>query len=126
MQRRKVIPTTTGGQTATVDRATLRANSQYVGKVDDEVTLDVRVNHISGPFASTFGNGDRYLFLLGDGDRNAIRVWSARQFNGPGGFRIVPEKGDRYRIRATVKKHEEFKGEKQTTLAKISVLEKLT
>lgn len=103
------------------DRAALRAASNFVGTVNGEVELDVRVNHIGGPFPSAYGKGERYLFLLGDDDRNAIRVWGGRSFSGPGGLNVTPQKGDRFKLKAIVQKHEEYEGEKQTTLVKPSI-----
>ena len=111
-------------QRTPVDRDELRRNSVFVGDVGSEVELDVRVNHITGPFESQYG-GERYKYLLGDEGRNAINVWSGRTVKGPGGLSITPTKGDRFRIRATVAKHEVFRDEQQTVLKNWVVLQGL-
>jgi hypothetical protein len=101
------------------EKAERRAASNYVGEVGQEWEGDVRVNFISNPVASAFGNGDRYVFLLGDEDRNAIRLWNnGLTFKQPNGVKGVLTVGDRVRIRATVKSQTEYKGEKQTELSK--------
>jgi hypothetical protein len=112
------------------DRDALRAASNYVGTVGEETTLDVRVNHIGGPFPSRYGNGERFLFLLGDENRNAIRVWGARSFEGPGGLTVTPNKGDRFQLRATVKSQKAYTpdggvAEKQTELDKATIIKAL-
>jgi hypothetical protein len=96
----------------------------FVGDVGSEVELDVRVNHITGPFESQYG-GERYKYLLGDEGRNAINCWGGRTFKGPGGLSITPTKGDRFRVRAEVAKHETFRDEKQTVLKNLVILEGL-
>jgi hypothetical protein len=101
------------------EKAALRAKSTFVGEVGQEWEGDVRVNFITGPFASSFGNGERYLFLLGDEDRNAIRLWNnGQEFKQPNGMRGLLKVGDRVRVRALVKSQQEYKGEKQTELSK--------
>lgn len=120
------VPTTPAEDKLAADRAAMRANSKYVGTVDEDVTLDVRVNHIGGPFPSNYGKGDRFLFLLGDTDRNAIRVWNTgKSFEGPGGLTVTPNKGDRFQLRGTVKKQEERDGEKRTELKNVSIVKAL-
>ena len=105
------------------DKAALRAQSEFVGTVNATWEGDVRVNHISDPVPSQFGKGDRYLYLLGDDDRNAIRTWGGRTFAQEGSpLKVALSKGDRVRIRAIVQKQEEYKGEKQTTLVKPVIL----
>jgi hypothetical protein len=108
-------------QRTPVDRDELRRNSEYVGDVGSEVELDVRVNHITGPFESQYG-GERYKYLLGDEGRNAINCWGGRTFKGPGGLSITPTKGDRFKVRAEVAKHETFREEKQTVLKNLVII----
>lgn len=101
------------------EKAERRAASNYVGEVGSEWEGDVRVNFISDAKPSSYGNGDRYVFLLGDEERNAIRLWNTGlTFKQPNGMKGTLEVGDRVRIRATVKSHQEYKGEKQTELTK--------
>jgi hypothetical protein len=101
------------------EKAERRAASNFVGVVGQVWEGDVRVNWISEPQPSNYGPEERYLFLLGDENRNAIRLWHSgltfKQPNGLGGMLSV---GDRVTIRATVKKQVEYKGEKQTELSK--------
>lgn len=117
--------------TTTEDRPSreeLRRNSQFVGTVNEEVEVDVRLNFIGGPYPGKYPNPrtgeveDRFQYLFGDEDRNTIIAWGPRSVPGPGGLAVTPQRGERFRVRGVVQKHDTFRDERRTTLKNIRIL----
>jgi len=90
----------------------VQANSVYVGDVGVretfELTLRKRLN-----FQGYYGTV--WLHLLSDADGNTFKYM--------GSARLDIEEGNTASITATIKKHEEYKDEKQTVINRPKVLE---
>lgn len=88
--------------------------SQYVGKVKDKIEITLKVTGIS-TFATRFGESTLYRFM--DENGNALVWFSSND--------VAMEKGKTYKISAIVKEHNEYKGTKQTVLARCKILSKI-
>jgi hypothetical protein len=88
-----------------------RPTSEFVGSIGEEVEVTAYVNFI-GPVTNSYGDEERNVYLLRDANGNQLRTFGA--------LRVF--KGDRITLRGTVKKQDEWKGEKRTELAKVKVL----
>ncbi|MCA8050799.1 hypothetical protein [Burkholderia arboris] len=92
----------------------LSGDSQHVGTVkkreEFEITLDKKI-----PLEGAYGTNT--LCLMHDQQGNQLR-WMASGLTDM-------EAGKSYRVKATVKKHDEYKGIKQTDLSRVSVIEEL-
>jgi len=92
-------------------RKEARGVSEYVGEVGDklevavEVVFDVVVN-------SMYGTSVLYIFVDGNGNKYKT-FYSGNSWNC--------ETGDKVALKGTVKKHEEYKGEKATMLTRCKV-----
>jgi hypothetical protein len=88
-----------------------RAKSAFVGQPGERreftVTVKARI-----PYESDFGRG--VIYILRDDAGNTLK-WMT---SGSG----LPD-GTTFKIKGTVKKHAEYKGEKQTELARVKVIE---
>lgn len=85
--------------------------NEYVGNVKDRIELPITVvsiKHFNGPF------GVVHLVRMLD-EKNRTLVWFANT-------EVEMEIGKEYTIKGTVKKHEEYKNWKQTTLNRVKVL----
>lgn len=101
------------GEVERAARATLDAESGWVGAVGDRITIDAEVafhREIEGFYGTT------WLYKFRD-DSGNLFVWFASR-----GQRV--EAGQRVQLTATVKKHDEYKGVKQTavTRGRLSVI----
>lgn len=90
------------------EQAARSATMQYVGKVGERSEFIATVK-MTRPFESHFGNG--MMTVLEDPQGNKIVYWNA-----------LGDVGDTVKFRATVKKHEEYKGVKQTTIQRAKVI----
>ncbi|WP_206146793.1 hypothetical protein [Burkholderia sp. Tr-20390] len=89
--------------------------SDYVGTEKKREEFDVTLYKkllLEGPY------GTNTLCLMHDCQGNQLR-WLASGYTDM-------EAGKTYHVKATVKKHEEYKGTKQTVLSRVSVIEELT
>lgn len=86
------------------------ANSEYVGTVGTKIELDVEVSSIGG-YSSYYGDGHIYTF---NNNGNELVWFTASNPH--------MDEGKQYHIIATVKKHEEYKGTKQTTITRVKVI----
>jgi hypothetical protein len=84
--------------------ATMGAVSKHVGSVGDKIRITVIVNAVIG---LTSQYGATTLHIMTDKDCNVFK-WNSSSH--------VLEKGKEYLLRGTVKRHEEYKGVKQTAL----------
>lgn len=92
-----------------------RKTSNHVGKVGERTTFTVTVKNVS----ALQGNwGITSIHRMEDKNGNVI-VWFA---NGS----TVLDKGSSYEIKGTVKKHDDYKGIKQTVLSRVAVVQELT
>lgn len=91
-----------------------KSTSQYVGKVKDKIESALKVTGIS-TFATRFGESTIYRFV--DENGNALIWFSSSD--------VAMEKGKTYKISATVKEHNEYKGTRQTVLMRCKVLSKI-
>jgi hypothetical protein len=86
--------------------------SQHVGQLKDRIILnDARVTGIYG-FESLYGPGDIVKFTLPNGSR---LVWFTST-------EPDVEKGQEYRIKATIKAHTEYRGTPETTITRVKIL----
>lgn len=89
-------------------RASWEESSKYVGEVGDKVAVSILVEAaigLDGAYGSTT------LHIMSDKEGNIFK-WNSSS--------AVLEKGKEYTLRGTVKRHEEYKGVKQTTLTHCS------
>ncbi|MDD2765785.1 MAG: hypothetical protein PHE83_17620 [Opitutaceae bacterium] len=91
-----------------------RARSEFVGQPGERrefsVTVRTRI-----PYASQFGPG--IIYLLHDDSGNTLK-WMT---SGTG----LPE-GNTFKIKGTIKRHAEYRGEKQTELTRVKLIEEPT
>lgn len=95
------------------EEAARKAVSQYVGtvgeKIETEATLVAAINY-EAPKFNGFGTEWRTVYKFRDAGGNLL-VWHTKA------AREIAE-GDAVTLTGTVKKHEEYKGEKQTVLTR--------
>lgn len=87
--------------------------SQYVGSVGEKLTITATYAHRAW-FDSKFGTAYIHNFITDDG---SILVWKTSVGN------IGFADGERVEITATVKEHSEYKGKKQTALARCKIVQ---
>lgn len=92
-----------------------RANSRHTGTVGKRETFDVTVERISSYYRPRFGGyGDEAVWIVTMRDAAGAAIVS----KSPA---FCPEKGERLKIKATIKEHSEFRGEKQTIVQRVKV-----
>ena len=100
------------------------ANSQHIGTVGErlEVVLTLR-REVS--YDTQFGTTYIYLFDDDHGNTVAWKTSTIIKIEGlnENGASTYIRKGDVIKVKATVKAHEEYKGEKQTAVTRLKVLE---
>jgi len=84
------------------------AISKYVGEIGMRRTFKLNVEKIIGLFSETWGSSKLYLMSDADGNRFTCKSNSANLTEGSTVW-----------VKATVKKHEEYKGTKQTNLSRM-------
>ena len=93
----------------------MRENSRHVGTIGKRETFTVRVqriNYFERPSFAGYGYETVYIVTLRDANDNAIVVKSSS-------FR--PEKDQQITIKATVKEHNNYKGEQQTIVQRVKI-----
>lgn len=93
------------------ERAAYRSN-EYFGEVKKRYELDLKVLSISG-FDSVWGWVTVYKMV--DPEGNAFGWFSTGSTS--------LEEGETYHVKATVKKHQEWKGRKETVVTRLTILE---
>lgn len=86
------------------------ATSNYIGTIGGKIEVEVELSSITG-YTSKFGDGHMYIF---NNNGNKIIWFTSSNPN--------MDNGSRYTITATVKKHDEYKGTKQTTVTRVKVV----
>ena len=110
------------------EEAARKAISQYVGQIGErlEMTLTLKFSaHFEVPSFAGFGTDTMYVHNLVD-DNGNVFVWKTSKgiYTANGDYTYnVAEKGDKVRIKGTVKNHSEYKDEKQTELTRCKTLE---
>lgn len=101
-----------------------KAKSEYIGKVGDKIDMIVTFK-----FEASFDTlyGEMYIYSFKDEAGNTL-VWktsSLMMMDGldSNGNNIFVRKGDKIRIKATIKDHNEYRDEKQTIITRAKVLE---
>jgi len=89
-----------------------RAKQKYIGTVGEKVDLEVTVKHIHD-YENQWGTGSIYFMETPDGD---LVNWFTS--SSPDGM----EKGETVKIMATIKKHEEYKNNKQTVVTRVKLV----
>jgi hypothetical protein len=99
------------------------AERQYVGEIKQTIELDVTLDHVAH-FETTYGYSLRasvtWVWIMSDVDGNVL-VWKTRTSPIYNGVYADIHKGQAFRIRGTVKKHEEYKNTKQTILTRCKI-----
>jgi hypothetical protein len=99
------------------ERAKLAAASGFVGKVGERMEFPVKVERVAGYVRrsfSGFGEETVNIVTMRDEAGNAIVVKSPR---------FWAEKGEEFVLRASVKEHSEYNGEKQTVVMRAVKME---
>lgn len=94
-----------------------RANSEYIGKEGDKLEIEVKLNfraHYRVPSFRGYGEDSITCYNFSDVNGNTL-VWKTSGSLGA-------EDGDTVKIKATIKRHAEYKGEKQTELSRVKIL----
>jgi len=85
--------------------------SQWVGEPKQRIEIGLTLHHVLGPFPGDYG--DRYGYVFHEeGTCNVMIWWSGAK--GPG-----IDEGDTDRFHATVVKHTEYDGTKQTQINRV-------
>jgi hypothetical protein len=98
------------------ERARLAAGSEFVAKIGERIEIKVKVERVASYVRRSFsGYGEETVRIstLRDEAGNAIVVKSPS---------FWVEKGEEFVVRATVKEHSEYNGEKQTVVMRAKVL----
>ena len=102
-----------------------KAQSNYVGSVGDRLELEVSYK-FKVKYESQFGTVKIYSFKDADGNTLVWKTTSGYLWadgEKENGGNVIAQKGDKIKIKATVKEHSEYKGEKQTILNRVKLLE---
>jgi len=96
---------------------TMRAASGHVGEIGQRIEIAVTVERVYEFSRPRFGYEHQsetvYIVTMRDAGSNAIVSKSPR---------FAPEKGDKFTLRATVKDHSEYRGEKQTVVQRCAII----
>jgi hypothetical protein len=92
--------------------AEIRKMSEWVGEVGERVTLTLTLKRAVDLGKSMWHRGHDYLYIYQDESGNTIKTF---------GKNVVRE-GEQTKVKATVKKHEEYKGEKATVINRLKVI----
>lgn len=85
------------------------ANSNYIGKVGDRITSDIKESKLVTSWETVYGY--TYLYKFVTADNNTLVWFASRSIDG-----------DPKRITGTVKEHKDYNGEKQTILTRCKVM----
>lgn len=88
--------------------------STWVGEVKQRLDLDVKVEAVIG-MEPTQWSADPVLYKFCTADGNKLAWFSSKS--------IGIERGETLKVKATVKKHDEFRGVKQTTVTRVKVIQ---
>lgn len=99
-----------------------KANTKFVGNVGDKITTKVKVI-IAGGYNTEYGYTTIYKMT---DENNNVYIWKTSTF-----FEVVKENGhcvpapecEEITIRATIKDHSEYRGEKQTVLTRVKAMD---
>lgn len=100
------------------------ANCQYIGTVGEKLEMVLTLKR-EVSYDTQFGT--TYIYIFEDDNGNTV-TWKTSKvlwyddLNGNGADTFI-RKGDVIKAKATVKAHEEYKGEKQTAVTRLKVLE---
>jgi hypothetical protein len=92
--------------------AATKKPSEYVGKIGQRLSLDVTVTKkisIQTDSWSYYDSGVMDIYTLTDKDGNIFTIFTKSRFSDI-------NQGDHVTLKATVKEHKEYKGEKQTVI----------
>ena len=105
--------------------AARKAVSQHIGNVGEriqkEVTLESKVSIVVQAFVG-FGTDTMRIYIMVDADGNKL-VWKTTSILWKDAENYVSvNEGDRFTIKATIKAHGEYKGEKQTEIQRVKIV----
>lgn len=97
-----------------------KAQSNYIGSIGDKLDIEVTFSHEIS-FDTQFGRMNIYFFKDEAGNTLAWKTSAMLWINDldENGNNIFIRKGDKIRFIASIKEHNEYKGEKQTMLQRV-------
>ncbi len=97
-----------------------RAASEYIGSIGDKLDIEVTFSH-EVSFDTQFGRMNIYFFKDEAGNTLAWKTSAMLWIDDldENGNNIFIRKGDKIRFTASIKEHNEYKGEKQTMLQRV-------
>lgn len=97
-----------------------KAQSDYIGSIGDKLDIEVTFSH-EVSFDTQFGRMYIYFFKDEAGNTLAWKTSAMLWINDldENGNNIFIRKGDKIRFTASIKEHNEYKGEKQTMLQRV-------
>lgn len=97
-----------------------KAQSNYIGSIGDKLDIEVTFSHEIS-FDTQFGRMNIYFFKDEAGNTLAWKTSAMLWINDldENGNNIFIRKGDKIRFTASIKEHNEYKGEKQTMLQRV-------
>lgn len=116
----RALEALTNAVTQLEEAARRRAASRHVGTVGKRQVFAVtveRINSFTRPRFAGYGDETVWVVTMRDGNDAAIVSKSST---------FCPEKGDRLSIKATVKAHDEYRGERQTIVQRVAIVKLLT
>lgn len=89
-----------------------RTHSNHIGQPKDKIEIDVTLSKITG-FSSNYGYTNIYIFK--DANKNILTWTTSKDMEDW-------EEGQKLTIRATIKSHDEYRGEKQTSILRVKAI----
>lgn len=86
-----------------------RTHSKHIGQPKDKIEVEVTLSKVTG-FSSNYGYTNIYIFE--DADKNILTWTTSKDMENW-------EEGQQLTIKATIKAHEEYRGEKQTSILRV-------
>jgi hypothetical protein len=93
------------------ERERINANKQYIGEIGQRAEIEIESTECVTSFSTDYGMMRIYRFVTADGN---ILIWKTSNF--------IEETDKVKQIKATVKQHNEYKGEKQTEISRVKVM----
>jgi hypothetical protein len=111
------------------EEAERKTRSQYIGEIGGKVDMELTYDHTAWweqPSYAGFGTDTMYLHCFRDNNENLI-VWKTSKAIGKYTDEKLtnwecPEKGQKVKVKGTIKEHKEYAEEKQTVLTRCKVL----
>ena len=93
------------------EREQINANKQHIGEVGKRLEIEIENTECITSFPTDYGMMRIYRFITTDGN---ILIWKTSNF--------IEETDKVKKVKATIKSHSEYKGEKQTEISRVKVM----